>query len=293
MSNYTLEQLREDGPQFAMAMLLRCLSSGEPFVTYGAIKAELEHQLGIDRIFPTQIGHVAGSLMNRILEIDDRAPLINVLITRATGIPGVGAGGYLADRYGDEKLRDWDRISNKNKKAIVDRERRRVFGYKKWNEINKQLFGSSALKKLTVPQNMENDPVGGVAHGGEAESEEHKRLKKWVSQNPQSIGIPKTFGIGNTEHRLLSGDEVDVMFANGTSFRSVEVKSCRSTDEDLKRGIYQCVKYREVKAAEHAPYDIDIKSILVTERKLSKELADRAKLLNVACKCVSVNKIKA
>jgi len=77
MATYTIEQLRNDGPQFAMAMLLRCLSIGEPFITYGAIGNELEYQLNIKTIFPTQIGHVAGSLTNRILEIDPNAPLIS------------------------------------------------------------------------------------------------------------------------------------------------------------------------------------------------------------------------
>ncbi|MDK9755143.1 hypothetical protein KIV40_06715 [Vibrio sp. D173a] len=90
MVSYTVEQLREDGPQYAMALLLNALESGEPFVTYGAIKRELENQWAVDTIFPTQIGYVAGSLMNQILELDENAPLINVLITRSNGIPGAG-----------------------------------------------------------------------------------------------------------------------------------------------------------------------------------------------------------
>ncbi|HGY9581435.1 hypothetical protein [Vibrio harveyi] len=44
MVSYTVEQLRDDGPQYAMALLLNALESGEPFVTYGAIKRELENQ---------------------------------------------------------------------------------------------------------------------------------------------------------------------------------------------------------------------------------------------------------
>ena len=67
MSSYTLEQLGNEGPQFAMAMLIPCLKSGEPFITYGKIRDELQHQLQIRTIFPTQIGHVAGSLMDKAL----------------------------------------------------------------------------------------------------------------------------------------------------------------------------------------------------------------------------------
>ncbi len=49
-----------------------------------------------------------------------------------------------------------------------------------------------------------------------------------------------------------------MVFSHGNSFRMVEVKSQRSNDEDFRRGIYQCVKYREIKKAEYAPYTIDV-----------------------------------
>ena len=289
MSTYTIEQLGNDGPQFAMAMLLECIKSGEPFITYGDIGSELEHQLKINTIFPTQIGHVAGSLMNRILEIAPNAPLINVLITRPSGIPGVGVGSYLADRYNNNSLRKWNKVTLKRKKEIIERERKKIFKYKKWDEINKKLFGKSAKNKLRKKPEAEKDNHNANHHGGPAESKEHKRLKAWVANNPQGIGIRKSFGSGAKESRLLSGDEIDVLFSDGDSFRTVEVKSKRSNNEDLKRGIYQCVKYREIKKAEHAPYDVDVQSILVTERELTPELKERAKLLKVKLKCVSVN----
>lgn len=67
------------------------------------------------------------------------------------------------------------------------------------------------------------------------------------------------------------------------------MKSIRSGDEDLKRGIYQCVKYREVKIAEMRPFDADVEAILVTERELPPDLLERARILGVLCKCVAVN----
>ncbi|MDH5517417.1 MAG: hypothetical protein OEY36_06320 [Gammaproteobacteria bacterium] len=288
MSTYTVEQLGEEGPPFAMAMLLECIGSGEPFITYGDIGSELEHQLKIKTIFPTQIGHVAGSLMNQILEVAPKAPLINVLITRPNGIPGVGVGGYLADRYNDESLRKWNKVSLKRKKEIIERERKKIFEYTKWSDLNNKLFGKKtpALRKK---QEANDDNYKTPHHGGPAESKEHKKLKNWVSNNPKAIGIRQSFGTGVKESRLLSGDEIDVLFSEGDSFVTVEVKSIRSNDEDFKRGIYQCVKYREVKIAEHAPYSVNVQSILVTERQLTPELKERAKILNVKLKCVSVN----
>ncbi|MDH5413422.1 MAG: hypothetical protein OEW87_04735 [Flavobacteriaceae bacterium] len=289
MSTYTIEQICEDGPQYAMAMLIECIKSGEPFVTYGAIASELEYQLKINKIFSTHMGYVAGTLMDSILEIDPKAPLINVLITRPTGIPGVGAGGYLAKRYKSPKLLKWDKVPLSKKKEIIERERKKVFKYKKWEEIYKELFGGSSVK-LRTETGTEYDFSTSSNYGGAAESDEHKKLKEWVSLNPHKIGVSKTFGVGITESRLLSGDEVDVVFSDGNSFKVIEVKSCRSNNEDFKRGVYQCVKYREVKKAEHAPYDIDVQSILVTERELNPELQERAKLLGIKWKMVSVNK---
>jgi len=178
MTNYTVEQLREEGPPFAMIMLLDCLKAGEPFVTYGAIRDELEHQLDIDTIFPTQIGYVAGSLMDQILEIDPKAPLINVLITRPNGLPGKGAGDYFANRYKVESYRKWNNVSAKKKRELVDRERIKILHYRDWEKLNTKLFGTTAQSKLLKQKGSEVDGFSpnGKSYGGPAESEEHKKL---------------------------------------------------------------------------------------------------------------------
>jgi len=288
MPAYTVEELRKNGPPFAMAMLLKSINHGESFVTYGDIRRELEYQLNIQKIFPTQIGEVAGSLMDQILTVDPDAPLINVLITRGSGIPGKGVGGYLARRYRSPRLKKWDKILKKEKLQIVDRERKEIFLYEKWDSINQKLFGEGAASNLREQQAEETDYTS-TGHGGPAESEEHKKLKAWVSADPSRIGLSKRYGVGVPEYHLMSGDEVDVMFMSQNKFRAVEVKSIRSNNDDLKRGIYQCVKYREVKAAEIAPYTSDVEAILVVERELPSELKERAAMLGIKYKCVSVN----
>lgn len=269
-------------------MLLRALRSGEPFVTYGAIKTELEYQLGIKAIFTIQIGSVAGTLMNDLLGKDPKAPLLNVLITRSNGIPSKGAASYLADRYQDDRLREWDKVSKDEKLTIVERERTKIFAYPHWDKLAAELYGKPKDRRVREPEGNEYDfkAIGG--RGGEAESAEHKRLKEWVSKNPGKIGVPTPQQLTTVEARLLSGDEIDVLFSSGTKFYTVEVKSSRSNDADFTRGIYQCVKYREVKRAEHAPYKIDIETILITEAELSPKLAERAKLLGVTWKQVTL-----
>lgn len=125
MNTYTIEHLRDQGKPFAMAMLLRALHTGEPFVTYGAIKAELQYQLDIESIFTIHIGSVAGGLMDDILGQDPKAPLLNVMVARPNGIPSRGAANYLADRYRRQRLRDWASIPKAEKIALVERERKK------------------------------------------------------------------------------------------------------------------------------------------------------------------------
>ncbi len=292
MKHYTLEQLRKDGPQYAMAMLLDCLKAGETFVTYNTIRDELQYQLKINTIFPTQIGNVAGSLMNQILNVDPQAPLINSMITSSTGIPGKGVGDYFSNRYNEESYRKWDQVSLKKKRELLDDEYKKILRYPNWEKINKKIFGSVAQSKLRKKEGSEIDGFSatGKKYGGPAESEEHKKLKEWAAAHPQKLGLRKSFGKGTTESNLPSGDIIDVLFTDGKRFVTVEVKSCLSNDEDFRRGIYQCVKYRKVKEAQLLPHKLSVHALLVTERELNSELKILARLLEIDFKCVSVNK---
>lgn len=193
MSTYTLKELGEEGAPYAMAMLLRSLKEGESFVTYGAIRDELQYQLNIETIFPTHIGYVAGTLMDKILDIYPDAPLINALITRPNGFPGRGIRNYFSARYSEERFRNWDKIPIQRKRKVVARERKivRDYGYDSWNKINRRVFGVIAKGQLRQPHGEEADGKSpdGKSHGGPAESPEHKRLKTWVSRNPKRIGL--------------------------------------------------------------------------------------------------------
>jgi len=193
-----------------------------------------------------------------------------------------------------KKYKEWDNVSKQEKRKVVDRERRKVFRYENWQQINKKLFGGGPLSKLRKPQGREVDgfSTNGMNYGGSAESKEHKKLKEWVATHPQKLGLRKSFGKGVSESPLLSGDTIDVLFSDGNEYVAVEVKSCRSNDEDFRRGIYQCVKYRKVKEAEHLPNNVSVRALLVTERELNAELRGRARLLEVSLNCLPINKKK-
>ena len=288
--SHTIKQIIATGAPIALRMLIEAIHKGEPFVTYGDIAAEIHAKLGGKEIFPTQIGKVAGSMMDRILALDPKAPLINAMITRPDGLPGVGISGYLAKRYRQPWLKKWETVSKLQKLKIVERERKKVRLYTGWEKLEKKLFGSPASIKRLNQTSKEKDGNSPDGRGGEPESVEHKKLKEWVRKNPQKIGLPKSFGKGHAEFKLESADIVDVMFTDGAQFAVVEVKSCRSGDGDLKRGIYQCVKYRAVKKAQEQPVKTSVRAILVTERDLPPKLKERACLLRVKTKKVSINK---
>jgi len=209
--------------------------------------------------------------------VDPAAPLLNALATRQNGIPGEGVASYIDEKYRNGKKNKWGDISTKRKLQIVEQIRQDVRSYSKWDDIYKELFGEPATENYPEEEIKEGT---GTGYGG-GESGAHKALKYWVAENPDKIGVPEGFDRVIIEAPLLSGDVVDVMFSDGKSFYPVEVKSKISTDDDLRRGLYQCVKYRAVQEAQELPVKAVVTPILVTECKLSGELKELQKRLGI------------
>lgn len=291
MSEYTISYLNEEGSKHAMANLIKCVEHGEPFVTYGGIGRHLEQRLSISRVFATRIGGVVGTMMDKILVVDPDAPLLNALTTRSNGIPGEGVAGYIDQKYLKESKKKWADLSDKKKLKIVERIRQDVRSYSKWDEIYQNLWGEQVADNFPEEEINEDSDSNrsGSGYGGPAESDEHKALKEWVAKNPAEIGIPERFGNGKSEFKLLSGDVVDVLFSDGKSFFAVEVKSVISSDDDFRRGLYQCVKYCAVLEAQELPVKADVTGILVTERDLGGELKRRRKLFEIKHIVTAVN----
>lgn len=59
-----------------------------------------------------------------------------------------------------------------------------------------------------------------------------------------------------SDFALPSGDSVDVLFINKDEWIGAEVKSAISTEADLVRGIFQCIKYRAVIEAYQASMNL-------------------------------------
>lgn len=290
MPTYTKARLQSDGLEPTLKLLLRDVISGRR-VTYGSVAAHLERELRIRKVFSTHIGGVAGTLMDRIWSVDDKAPPINLLVVNAANWePGRGGDGYLRNWFDLTAAQLRNRREEHVQAAINE-----VRSFNRWPQVYQSLFGHVYVPEHSLNLVDEFDADGqpdNPRYGrGGPESEEHKRLKQHVCDNPACIGVRGEVERARVEARLLSGDEMDVEILAGSSRWGVEVKSIRSGDADLERGIYQCVKYLAVMIAESgfSLEDADCRSILVTERPLPASLRSLAKRLGVKHLCVAVN----
>lgn len=265
MSAYTKEQLAVDGLRPTMDLLLKEIPK-EGYVTYGEIAEKLSQHFGVP-VSPRSIGIVAGAIQNRIHEVAPGAPLINSLIVNSTTRKASdGVNSYLTKRF-EGKGRQ--RIRSKLREEYLQKAVAEAHEYTEWEEVYKALFHQNPPN--VCPTSSEGDDSR--PWGKEGESEEHRRLKNFVLNNPKFVGINHKKAKGTTEHPLLSGDFVDVFFKVANKAFVIEVKSKKSNDNDLERGVYQCIKYQAVYEAMQIRWpNIDVKAILATQRDLTPKL---------------------
>jgi hypothetical protein len=288
--SYEKKWLNQEGAAYLLSLILEKLATmDEPFVTYGETAEMLERELETTKIFSLHIGGVAGEMMNKILSVAEDAPPINALVTSTSGIPGDGFAWYYDNLWREKRGKKWETLNKDQKSEVVRDVREAVKDYDGWEQVFQEAFGvrPGPLERKRFTEEDGKPPETKFPRG-KGESEQHRTLKEWACNNPREIGLPQGF-IGTVESDLLSGDRVDVLFTRGEEFAVVEVKSCLSSDDDLRRGIYQCVKYREVIRATRLPVDVDVRTILLSERQLPSEHAARAKLLGVKSKVCKIN----
>jgi hypothetical protein len=100
-------------------------------------------------------------------------------------------------------------------------------------------------RKSTVPRNKRIAVKRKYGAGGEGDN--HKKLKEWVAQNPQSIEL-KNVKSHELEYVFISGDTVDILFQlkNGDD-AVVEIETTIPLP-----GCYQAIKYRALRCAERS-----------------------------------------
>ena len=272
--------------------LISAARNGGTF-TYGEMMGWLVEECGLEETsanqFARAVGVVLGAVQKKIDDVKDSAPFLNVLVVRKNGKnkgrPGPGARVFLAERYPDEPWLSQNDAYEKYREdwvRIVEQETEAVCAYPYWERVYQDIYGKTYEPDPFYAEGVESD---GLPRGRGGEGINHKALRLWVKDNPE--GIDRSFRSvrAETEVDLLSGDRVDVVFYADREIVAIEVKSRDSNWADLRRGIYQCVKYEAVLCAQELR-NRSVRSLLVTETELYGDLKELAKKLGVKHKVI-------
>lgn len=211
------------------------------------------------------IGKVLGEVKNVIDEVMQKTgrqiPPLNALVqNQRTKLPSDGF---------DYVIPNYSKLSPASKAGEVAKLNQLAHEYD-WDWVLKALELEPAV--LFTEKEVKALKKKSYAGYGGGEGDEHKRLKQMIAKNPEKVGI-KNVVFAENEHGLLSGDSLDVYFElkNGNRV-AVEVKPSTAPNEDVTRGIFQCVKYKAVmdamRVVDYGRYDND--TLLVVAGPISE-----------------------
>lgn len=242
-----------------LPVLIHWAKSGHNEHTYG----DLIHAIGKSKF--SGIGHALYAVQEVLNALSRKAgnkeiPTLNSLCKNAmTMLPSEGFE-FVSPKY--------NQLDEDGKRVFVEGLDSKACNYPHWDWVLEQLELKEATP-LTVEQ-LEALKKSCPNLGG-GEGEEHKALKEYILKHPDSLGYSYVV-FAETEHILPSGDRLDVYFElfDGTHV-AIEVKPSMAIDQDITRGIFQCVKYYAIMEAlrtiECKDYGIEV--ILVSASTLS------------------------
>ncbi len=245
--------------------------------TTGSYK-ELYNALGYSTF--SYIGSVLGYIqdtIDKLVEVSSKKiPSLNALVYKdSTELPSEGFD-YVYPNY--------NTLNPVEKKTFIEGHNQKTFDFPNWNWVLQELSltpyvgcGNEYIEKTRAS-------IAKGQYGKGGEGAEHKTLKEYVKNNPNSVGI-KYAVQAIEEHTLLSADRIDVLFVlkDGAQV-AVEVKPSTSPEDDIARGIFQCVKYKAVMDAEckaNASF-CNNSTLLVIAGAMSAQNKQIAKELNIA-----------
>ena len=215
--------------RLTLPVLVRQARASET-IQYSAVAAEV----GVSR--PRNMGYPLGSIGQTLLELGRRwrqtiPPIQAIVVNKADGLPGVGVAHFTPD------AKVFKSATRQEKRRIVLEILHEVFTYRDWDRVLRAL----GLQPLSTP---ELPPVDTIARRGGGEGPEHLALKQLISECPHSVGAEGM--TPEVEASLHSGDFVDVLFRSRRRVLAIEVKGEQSANDDVVRGLFQCVKYQAV-----------------------------------------------
>jgi hypothetical protein len=230
----------------ALPIVLGKAMDGAP-ITYGDLNQAV-HARGEPLVMALTYRYVAGKIGDVCQAAakdlgHDVPPLNAIIINEKTGLPSHGVDNYLATYFGmtPQQIK---RLSPDERDSYAQAAMEKVFNFIGWSRIGKHL-GISKIKIAKIDARGEEIPPPNQARfAGGPESVLHRKLKKWIAGHPDAVSTFGKFQKGAPECGLASGDRLDVLFTNSRTRLAVEVKTSEASDDEIQRGIYQCVKYR-------------------------------------------------
>ena len=252
-----------------LPIMIHWAKTGQKEHTYD----DLIHAIGKQRF--SGIGHALGGVQEVIDELNRKTnlaiPPLNSLCKNAkTMLPSDGFG-YVSKKYNS--------LDDNGKRVFVEGLDSNAINFPHWDWVLKELDLKEAVPFTEEQLEAIKNPH--CIHGGEGE--EHKALKKYICQHPECLNY-KDVVFAETEHPLPSGDSLDVYFElSDGKHVAIEVKPSIASDQDICRGVFQCVKYNAVMDAlrkiECKGYEIEV--LLVTAGKFSSQNKVLAEELDV------------
>lgn len=252
-----------------LPVMIHWAKTGHNEHTYG----DLAHAIGKSKF--SGIGHalyfVQQVLDNLSTKSGRKIPTLNSICKNAkTMLPSEGFE-FVCPQYND--------LDENGKRVFVEGLDSNAINFPHWDWVLKELDLKEAVQFTEEQLEAIKNPH--CINGGEGE--EHKALKEYICHHPESINY-KDVDFAETEHILPSGDRLDVYFelSDGTHV-AIEVKPSISSDQDIARGVFQCVKYYAVMDAlrniECKDYEIEV--LLVTAGNFSSQNKVLAEELDV------------
>jgi hypothetical protein len=252
--------------------LLVAQAKAKNTITYG----QLANQLDMPN--PRNLNMVLGAVGSELKALGQEwgehiPPLTCLVINKQDRTPRRGIGFHMPPE-------EFEKLSSARQEEMLHLVMSDIWDYERWDDVLRH-FSLEPITpaKTEALQKIEKE----IKYGrGGGESEDHKRLKKYIKENPEAIGLPKSL-VGKVEHMFFSADEIDVLFKSASAWVGVEVKGPYSDLADITRGIFQCVKYKALIEATQRYEQVAVNGrvLLVLGGKLPKELQQTIGLLKI------------
>ena len=277
--NYSMEDLYKKSVDVVLRLLISCAKQKKK-IYYSQVADILSNQVVPGHVSDQVIGGVVGNVANIIWERFPTAPPINMIVVSKKN--EIASGGSLSHLMYYFKLDRKPGARQRQKYsdiAVSD-----VWSFDDWDTIYRSIARRKwrTLETNAVTEFDDDGQGDNPRFGGLPESDEHKRLKDYIFHNPEFLKLNDELE-AKREFIILSGDKIDVALFSKSEFFAIEVKSRRSGEHDLIRGVYQCIKYKAVLRAQYktliSPENID--AYLVTENEITNKIRILAKSLSV------------